>query len=49
MEYDVFMREWLKRAERENESVDDADRFISLWIAFNGWLKKEYGESTPEF
>ncbi len=48
MEYDVFIREWLKRAERENELVDDADRFISLWIAFNGWLKKEYGESTPD-
>lgn len=48
MEYDVFIREWLKRAERENELVDDADRFISLWIAFNGWLKKEYGENTND-
>jgi len=49
MEYDVFIREWLKRAERgENEPVDDADRFISLWIAFNGWLKKEYGENTSD-
>jgi len=49
MEYDVFIREWLKRAERaENEPADDADRFISLWIAFNGWLKKEYGENTND-
>ncbi len=49
MEHDVFIREWLKRAERgENEPVDDADRFISLWIAFNGWLKKEYGETTSD-
>lgn len=49
MEYDVFIREWLKRAERgENEPVDDADRFISLWIAFNGWLKKKYGENTSD-
>jgi len=49
MEYDVFIREWLKRAERgENEPVDDADRFISLWIAFNGWLKKKYGEKTND-
>ncbi len=48
MEYDVFIREWLKRAERENEPVDDADRFISLWIAFNGWLKKECGENTND-
>ena len=48
MEYDVFIREWLKRAERENELVDDADRFISLWIAFNAWLKKDYGEKTND-
>lgn len=49
MEHDVFIREWLKRAERgENEPVDDADRFISLWIAFNGWLKKKYGENTND-
>ena len=48
MEFDVFIREWFKRAERENEPVDDADRFISLWIAFNGWLKKEYGENTSD-
>ncbi len=49
MEHDVFIREWLKRAERgENEPVDDADRFISLWIAFNGWLKKKYGENNSD-
>ena len=49
MEYGLFIREWLKRAERgEDEPVDDADRFISLWIAFNGWLKKEYGENTND-
>jgi hypothetical protein len=44
MDYDKFTREWLKRAERVNEPVDDADRFISLWIAFNSWLKENYGE-----
>ena len=48
MDHDVFIREWLKRAERGNEPVDDADRFISLWIAFNGWLKREYGENTND-
>ena len=48
MEYDVFTKEWLKRAERKNNRVDNADRFISLWIAFNGWLKKEYGEKTSD-
>lgn len=46
MDYNLFTREWLKRAERKNKCVDDADRFISLWIAFNGWLKKKYGENT---
>jgi hypothetical protein len=48
MEYDSFIREWFKRSERKTESVDDADRFISLWIAYNGWLKKEYGEKTSD-
>lgn len=48
MDYDIFIREWFKRAERKNSRVDDADRFISLWIAFNGWLKKEYGENTHD-
>jgi len=44
MEYRKFVQEWLKRSERKNERVDDADRFISLWIAFNGWLREKYGE-----
>jgi hypothetical protein len=48
VEYDIFIREWFKRAERTKQPVDDADRFISLWIAFNGWLKKEYGENTKD-
>lgn len=42
----IFTAEWLRRAEREkSECVDDADRFISLWIAFNGWMKGEFGEN----
>lgn len=41
-----FVDEWLKRAERSNEQVDDGDRFVSLWIAFNAWLKGKYGEDT---
>jgi hypothetical protein len=48
MEYDIFIREWLKRSERAEVPIDDADRFISLWIAFNAWLKKEYGENTTD-
>lgn len=48
MEYDIFIREWLKRSERAEVPIDDADRFISLWIAFNAWLKKEYGKNTTD-
>jgi len=46
--YKIFTREWLKRAERGKESVDDGDRFISLWIAFNGWMKWKYGENKTD-
>lgn len=46
MEYAHFTEGWLRRAERPNDvKLDYGDRFISLWIAFNGWLKKEYGEA----
>ena len=48
MYYDRFIKEWIKRAERNKEIVDDGDRFISLWIAFNGWMKAKYGESTTD-
>jgi hypothetical protein len=48
MQYDNFIKEWLKRSERAEVLIDDADRFISLWIAFNAWLKKEYREDTPD-
>lgn len=47
--YDRFIPEWLRRADRGEVIIDDGDRFISLWIAFNGWLKKEYGENRREF
>jgi len=46
--YEIFTDKWLKRAEREKASIDDVDRFISLWIAFNGWMKGKYGENTRE-
>jgi hypothetical protein len=48
MDYNNFIREWLRRAEREKVRIDNADKFISLWIAFNAWLKKEYGEGTSD-
>lgn len=40
----IFVDRWLERAERHNVQVDDGDRFISLWIAFNAWMKGKYGE-----
>lgn len=43
IQYSLFTEEWIKRAERRGE-LDDGDRFISLWIAFNGWMKGEFGE-----
>lgn len=42
--WEVFTKGWLQRAERRKVSVDDGDRFISLWIAFNGWLSGKFGE-----
>lgn len=44
----IFVSEWLKRAERKNVYVDDGDRFISLWIAFNAWARMEYGEDVSD-
>jgi len=42
--HDYFINHWVDRAERgEGAVVDSADRFISLWIAFNGWMKKQFG------
>lgn len=42
--YDYFTKCWLERAERDNgQCLDDADRFISLWIAFNGWMIGKFG------
>jgi len=46
--YDRFIPEWIKRAERKDVMVDNADRFMALWVAFNGWLKKKYGESRTD-
>jgi hypothetical protein len=39
-----FTDKWLERAERGRCNVDDGDRFISLWIAFNGWMRGKFGE-----
>ncbi|GAH56016.1 unnamed protein product [marine sediment metagenome] len=29
-------------------SIDKADKFISLWIAFNGWMKGKFGENITD-
>ena len=49
LDWRIFTREWLIRAERdEHDSIDDGDRFISLWIAFNGWMRGKFGEDLPD-
>lgn len=42
--YDIFTDKWLERAQRRSECVDDGDRFISLWVAFNSWMRGKFGE-----
>lgn len=47
--YEYFTEKWLERAERkENETIDICDKFISLWIAFNGWMKSKFGEPIKD-
>ncbi len=50
MDYNTFITGWIKRAERKerDDQIDMGDKFISLWIAFNAWLKKEFGEATRD-
>jgi hypothetical protein len=45
IDYELFTERWLGRAERKRKFIDDGDRFISLWIAFNGWMKSKFGET----
>jgi len=46
--WEIFTERWLERAERGQEYIDDGDRFISLWIAFNGWMKGKFGEAIQD-
>lgn len=46
--WEIFTDRWLVRAERGQEYIDDGDRFISLWIAFNGWMKGKFGEAVKD-
>jgi len=46
--WEIFAQEWLKRSRRKRKGYDEGDRFISLWIAFNGWMRGKYGESLTD-
>lgn len=48
VDWRIFAEGWLQRAERGRVFVDDGDRFISLWIAFNGWMSGKFGEDTAD-
>ena len=45
--HEYFTERWLERAERDEgrDFVDIVDKFISLWISFNSWMRGEFGES----
>jgi len=47
-DYTDFIKTWLHRSKRQRKYVDEADRFICLWIAFNAWLKQHYGEEWKD-
>lgn len=51
MDYNIFVKEWIKRSERKEgkDYIDIGDKFISLWIAFNAWLKSSFGEAKADF
>ena len=44
----IFTERWLGRAERGYRIIDDGDIFISLWIAFDGWMRGKFGEDTVD-
>lgn len=46
--WEIFTDRWLQRAERGQVFIDDGDRFISLWIAFNGWMRGKFGEGVGD-
>jgi hypothetical protein len=48
IDWRIFTERWLERAERGHRIIDDGDRFISLWIAFNGWMRGKFGEDIGD-
>lgn len=47
--YEALITDGLRRAEKQKRTVDTVDKFIGLWIAFNGWMKIKHGEDTKEW
>ena len=47
-DYKRFTKKWLQRANKKKREIDKSDRFLCLWIAFNGWMKDQYGENDPD-
>ncbi|MFC2008169.1 hypothetical protein ACFLT0_00550 [Chloroflexota bacterium] len=47
--YKTLITESLRRAEKPKRTIDLIDKFIWLWIAFNGWMKAIFGEDTKEW
>jgi hypothetical protein len=47
---EIFTKNWVQRAERieKKDFIDIGDKFISLWIAFNGWMRGKYGEDVSD-
>lgn len=41
-----FIKTWIERSARKNRRVDEGDRFMCTWVAFNAWLKSEYSETA---
>jgi hypothetical protein len=50
IDYNYFTEKWVNRAERPEgqASIEMVDKFISLWIAFNSWMRGEFGENKSD-
>jgi hypothetical protein len=46
--WENFTYSWLRKAEAPRVQIDDGDRFIWLWIAFNGWMRGKFGERAKD-
>ena len=46
--WENFTYSWLRKAQAEQVQIDDGDRFIWLWIAFNGWMRGTFGERVKD-